>query len=155
MTRGRPLTPKLPAFFQSPTSRQPARRAATLQVRRRGRDDEPPRQRQPDLDHVALDGLGEADAGVVALGDDVHESILGEDRAETAWGDAVLLYGKFGAVSSHPDSLALLRESRLEIRKRFKRIKAYYVGPQAERMLDSGMRLTLALQTPTTFDLAR
>jgi hypothetical protein len=41
------------------------------------RDDEATRVREADLDHVALNGLGEADTGVEALRDDVHEPILG------------------------------------------------------------------------------
>ncbi len=71
------------------------------------------------------------------------------------WGDSVLLYGRFGTVSSHPDSVEILRELRRELRRRFDRIKAYYVGREAGQLLDRGARLTLAVQTPTTFDLSR
>ena len=55
------------------------RSSAARQVRRCRHHDEASRLREPDLDHVALDGLREADARVEALRDDVHEAVLGLD----------------------------------------------------------------------------
>jgi hypothetical protein len=51
------------------------------QVARSADDDEPKGVRQPDCDHVALDEFVEADAGVVALRDDVDEAVL-EDKLD-------------------------------------------------------------------------
>jgi hypothetical protein len=48
-------------------------------------------------------------------------------------------------------SSELLRLVRSLMRKQFKKIKAFYVGQAAERMLDSGKRLTMAVQSPRTF----
>ncbi len=53
------------------------RGAASGEVRGSASDDEPARLREPDLDHVALDGLRQADTRVEPLGDDVHEPVLG------------------------------------------------------------------------------
>jgi hypothetical protein len=71
------------------------------------------------------------------------------------WGDDILLHGRFASVSNDAFSAELLRLVRSLIRKQFKKIKAFYVGQAAERMLDSGKRLTMAVQSPRTFDLSR
>jgi hypothetical protein len=41
------------------------------------------------------------------------------------------------------------------IRKHFVKISAFFVGPAAEALLDSGCRLTAAEQSPPEFDLRR
>ena len=51
-------------------------RAVAVEVAGRADHDEPERIGQADLHHVALDGLAEADAGVVAFRDDIDEAIL-------------------------------------------------------------------------------
>jgi hypothetical protein len=42
-----------------------------------------------------------------------------------------------------------------ETKKRFRKIKTFYVGQEAERMLDEGKRLTAAAQSPQWMDLSR
>jgi hypothetical protein len=52
------------------------RGATPCQVRGRRGHDEAARFGEAHLDHVALDRLGQADARVVSVGDDVHEPVL-------------------------------------------------------------------------------
>jgi hypothetical protein len=70
------------------------------------------------------------------------------------WKD-ILLYGSFqtcrGAFS--PTAKKLLQRYIYHLRKHCKYIGAYYVGQEAEEMLRQGKRLTLAEQTPKSFDL--
>jgi len=41
------------------------------------------------------------------------------------------------------------------IRRRFEKIKSYYVGPEAAQLLDQGLRLTPTAKSPETYDLIR
>ena len=70
------------------------------------------------------------------------------------WKD-ILLYGRFATctASFSPVSKKLFQRYAYHVRKRFKHIGAYYVGPEAEEMLNQGKRLTLAEQTTKSFDL--
>jgi len=70
------------------------------------------------------------------------------------WKD-MLLYGRFATctASFSPISKKLLQRYTYHVRKHFKYIGAYYVGQEAEEMLRQGKRLTLAEQTPKSFDL--
>jgi len=47
----------------------------------------------------------------------------------------------------------LLQKFTYEVRKRFERIRGYYVGPEAHELLKEGKRLTIAEQSPREFDL--
>jgi hypothetical protein len=69
------------------------------------------------------------------------------------WGEDVLLNGRVATVSNSPVAQALMRRFRGAIRKTFKNIRAFYVGPAALAMLASGKRLTGAIQSPPEFDL--
>ena len=42
----------------------------------------------------------------------------------------------------NPTSIELLNLFAREIHRQFKRIKSFYVGPEAEQLLDAGYRLT-------------
>lgn len=70
------------------------------------------------------------------------------------WKD-ILLYGSIGTctASFSPISKKLLQRYTYQVRKHFKYIGAYYVGPEAEQMLKEGKRLTLAEQSHKSFDL--
>src|SRR5215472_4541180 len=70
------------------------------------------------------------------------------------WKD-ILLYGEFATCtgSFSPIAKRLLQRYTYQVRKHFKYIGAYYVGAEAEEMLKQGKRLTLAEQTPKSFDL--
>jgi hypothetical protein len=70
------------------------------------------------------------------------------------WSEDVLLYGVI-ASSDHPDSQTVMKPFATHIRKSFKKIKAFWVGPHAEALLDAGKRLTIAEQSPREFVLTR
>lgn len=71
------------------------------------------------------------------------------------WDGEILLNGRFATASAHTVSAELMKRIGAAVRKRFEKIKAFYVGPEAVQMLDSGKRLAIAAQSPRTFDLAR
>jgi hypothetical protein len=71
------------------------------------------------------------------------------------WDRDILLYGRFSSVSDGAFSSELLKLLGSLVRKRFKKIKAFFVGNEAERMLDAGKRLAIAVQSPKTLDLSR
>lgn len=68
---------------------------------------------------------------------------------------AVLLHGRVATVSTSPVARSLQRAIATVIRRRFRRIGAYFVGERAEELLDSGVRLTSSLHTPREYDLKR
>jgi hypothetical protein len=71
------------------------------------------------------------------------------------WRDDVLLSGRIASTSKSAPSLSLQRAFETQITRRFCRIKAFYVGEEAARLLDSGARLTMSAQSPREFDLIR
>jgi len=71
------------------------------------------------------------------------------------WGENILLHGRFATVSTATFSLELMKLLGAAVRKRFGKIKAFYVGEEAMKMLDNGTRLTIAAQSPRTLDLSR
>jgi hypothetical protein len=68
---------------------------------------------------------------------------------------SLLLHGRIATVSKSPVAQSLQRAFDSQLRKHFVRIKAFYVGPNAEKLLDSGFRLTGAAQSPSEYDLSR
>lgn len=42
-----------------------------------------------------------------------------------------------------------------EIRRKFEKIRSYYVGPEALKLFDNGVRLTPTAKSPEAYDLAR
>jgi len=71
------------------------------------------------------------------------------------WGKGVLLYGSFESPFGEDYASRLMKSLRGAVRKQWKKIKAYYVGEEAEKMLDSGKRLTIAAQSPREYDLSK
>jgi hypothetical protein len=69
------------------------------------------------------------------------------------WTEDILLYGSVGTASNSETSKLLMKRFRAAIRKHFRTIGAYYVGPGARKLLESGKRLTIAQQSPPQFDL--
>jgi hypothetical protein len=69
--------------------------------------------------------------------------------------EGVLLYGRVDTASKTKGALQLQRSFTNAIRKHFKRVRAFWVGPNAERLLDLGWRLTAAEQCPPELDLKR
>jgi hypothetical protein len=70
------------------------------------------------------------------------------------WGNDVLLEGRIATASDHPTSLELMKLFASAVRKNFSKIKAYYVGSEAESHLRQGKRLAQAAQSPREFDLS-
>jgi hypothetical protein len=71
------------------------------------------------------------------------------------WNGDVLLSGSLDTAWDTDISKALMKRFQKEIRRRFKKIKSDWVGPEAERWLDAGKRLTGAQQQPREYDLQR
>jgi hypothetical protein len=71
------------------------------------------------------------------------------------YGENVLLQGEIRTAYKTKVAMRLQRAFDAAIRKHFVRIKAFYVGPGAAALLDSGRRLTAAEQCPPEFDLRR
>ena len=69
--------------------------------------------------------------------------------------DIAVIPGEVSTCTTDPDSRRLLERFRKEIPKRFVRIQSYWVGPQAEKFLNDGYRLTTALTDPPFTDLKR
>lgn len=69
------------------------------------------------------------------------------------WDADVVLYGMVGTASDSQVSKALMKSLERELKKRFTKVKAYWVGPKALEMLKQGKRLTIAAQSPKEFDL--
>jgi hypothetical protein len=71
------------------------------------------------------------------------------------YGDSCVIAGQVGTVSDHPESLDLQRLFEREIRKRFAKVKSYFVGREAADLLKKGWRLTANVKSPALYDLAR
>ena len=66
----------------------------------------------------------------------------------------VLLHGRVGSVPSGDFSKQIYRAFTSAITKYFQRVQAFYVGPQAHGLWQSGHRLTPSVQSPKEYDLA-
>lgn len=71
------------------------------------------------------------------------------------WSKEVLLNGRVATVHDDADSQNLMKNFASELRKSFHKVKAYWVGPQAEVLLDAGGRLTISAHASRDFDLTR
>jgi hypothetical protein len=70
-------------------------------------------------------------------------------------GNSVLVAGQVGTAMFNPFSLELANLFTREIRRRFKRIKSFYIGPEAEQLLDAGYRLTIGVNASPEIDLVK
>lgn len=66
----------------------------------------------------------------------------------------VIIAGRTAIVSEHQFSNAIYQSLSSQIRKKFKRIGVFYVGPQAEEKLKEGWRLVQSVKSPKEYDLA-
>jgi hypothetical protein len=71
------------------------------------------------------------------------------------FGKGVLLHGSIRTASKSAVAIGLQRAFDVAIRKHFVRVQAFYVGKQAESLLDSGYRLTFSAGAPGEYDLHR
>lgn len=69
------------------------------------------------------------------------------------WNPEILLAGGVGTASDSQESQKLMKRFHSAIRRYFVKIKAYWVGHGALELLQSGKRLTDAVQSPPAFDL--
>lgn len=69
------------------------------------------------------------------------------------WHNDVLLYGKIATISSSRFSSELYRFFARLLKKRFKKVRAYWVGPEAYGLGRSGIRLTIGGNSPREYDL--
>jgi hypothetical protein len=69
--------------------------------------------------------------------------------------DSMVLAGEVSTISVHPDSQRLMRSFGNELNRAFGRIQEYRVGPEAARLLDSGVRLVGSPRAPPGYDLRR
>jgi hypothetical protein len=69
------------------------------------------------------------------------------------WGDDVVLSGRVATASDSPISQALMKRFNSAFNKRFTKVKAYRVGPEALALLKAGKRLTISARSPSEFDL--
>jgi hypothetical protein len=51
--------------------------------------------------------------------------------------------------------MELLNLFAREMRRQFKRIKSFFVGPEAEQLFDAGYRLAHSAKSPAECDLSR
>jgi hypothetical protein len=65
----------------------------------------------------------------------------------------VLLHGRVATASDSPQSQELMKLFASAFRKRFRKVKAFWVGKHALAQLESGTRLTIAVSSPSEFDL--
>ena len=89
----------------------------------------------------AIDQLANPDSVMLVIG-----GMIGENR---------LVSGQISTVAAESNSTELYAEFTKAIRTQFEKIKSYYVGPEASRLLDAGGRLTPTRKSPKEYDLVR
>jgi hypothetical protein len=70
------------------------------------------------------------------------------------YSDQILLSGRIATASDTPVATKLQRAFSTALTKKFVRVKAYWVGPDALALLERGARLTIGAASPSEFDLA-
>jgi hypothetical protein len=76
-------------------------------------------------------------------------------RAGGVFKTTAVIAGEVSTCTNDPDSVNLANAFTREIRRRFKRIKSFYVGPEAEQLLDAGYRLTIGVNASSEIDLVK
>lgn len=66
-----------------------------------------------------------------------------------------LISGQIGTLGNTEQSDKLFSLFSKVVRKRFERVKAFYVGPEAAAMLNNGARLSPTPNSPKAYDLTR
>jgi hypothetical protein len=64
-----------------------------------------------------------------------------------------LVGGEISTSSSHEISKALFQALSKELKCRFKKVKSFLVGVEAEKLSRQGVRLTTSIKSPETYDL--
>ncbi|HWG46909.1 MAG TPA: hypothetical protein VN688_29370 [Gemmataceae bacterium] len=100
-----------------------------------------PLSRYEGKDSWSIDQLANPDSTVLRHGGKYRDNVLLQGEVRTAYKTKV--------------AMRLQRAFDAALRKHFVKIGAFYVGPGAEALLDSGCRLTAAEQCPPGSDLCR
>lgn len=66
-----------------------------------------------------------------------------------------LIAGQVGTITTGKPAEEIYALFAKVIRRKFEKIKSYYVGPEAVELLDNGLRLTPTAKSPETYDLVR
>ena len=69
-------------------------------------------------------------------------------------GPECLLSGEFTTAYTSAACAELMKRARKAVKQHTTRVKAFHVGPEARKALDSGVRLTMSVQSSREFDLA-
>ena len=69
------------------------------------------------------------------------------------WTDRVLISGSIGTAYTSETTVSLMKRFSGAIRKLFLKVRAFYVGPAAQKLWEAGARLTSAVQSPPEYDL--
>jgi len=64
-----------------------------------------------------------------------------------------VISGQVGTISDDEWSIALYKCIASSIKKRFPKIKSFYVGDESAKKLDEGYRLTANIKSPVDYDL--
>ena len=67
----------------------------------------------------------------------------------------ILLPSQLSSIGDNEFSLSLFKDMFKEIKLKFKKIKSFYIGKNAEILFDSGTRLTVTEKSPKEYDLSR
>lgn len=70
-------------------------------------------------------------------------------------GESRLTAGQVGTTTTDPTSEEIYALFEKLIREEFEKIKSYYVGREAVRLMDKGVRLTATSKSPVSYDLIR
>jgi len=70
-------------------------------------------------------------------------------------GTEILLPGQFGTLKGTSQAIGLFDAISAVTRKTFTKVKSYYLGSQAVRLLDSGCRLAASVKGDPLYDLRR
>ncbi|WP_145455132.1 hypothetical protein [Gimesia panareensis] len=76
-------------------------------------------------------------------------------KAGGTFGEKMVIAGQLGPGTGDATSDELAKMLLKELRKQFTKIKSYYVGNEAESLLDSGARLTINSAASIKYDLVR
>lgn len=69
--------------------------------------------------------------------------------------ESCVIDGNVGTCTDDSTSIDLVNVFAREVRRQFKRIKSFYVGQEAEQLLDAGYRLTIGVNASREIDLSR
>jgi hypothetical protein len=69
--------------------------------------------------------------------------------------DSCVIDGNVGTCNDDPVSNEIVNLFAREIRRQFTRIKSFFVGREAEQLLDSGYRLTIGVNSSREIDLSK